>query len=266
MSVSGGFLFPVSAVTGLDFPGIAGTTTTMRFNFSNPQSNGLPIYGPSGQGVTIIWRAYPRQQASFYTTFFWANDDGTGTLNTCWFWDSGNIGSTWGAHPYPDPSPNGTDHFWEIACEGQDAVAGSHIVYDRWYTQAFRCWGASGNVKHHEFYYDLPDTAKVVTYTTSSSSWGDNLPPFPKLTFGDAPHNEGGEVYSGILRNFLIYNDLLSTADILNEYASPGSTVDGAASLWYKNLNPTPSDISDKSGNGHHPSWVGSERPTLYST
>ncbi len=43
------------------------------------------------------------------------------------------------------------------------------------------------------------------------------------------------------------------------------STVAGAANFRYLNVNPTPTDISDKSGRGHHPSWVGSERPALYS-
>ena len=37
-------------ITGLDFPGSAGATTTMRFKFANPQNNGLPIYGPGGTG------------------------------------------------------------------------------------------------------------------------------------------------------------------------------------------------------------------------
>ena len=35
--------------------------------------------------------------------------------------------------------------------------------------------------------------------------------------------------------------------------------------MWYMNLNPTPSDIGDKSGAGHNPAWVGSARPQLWS-
>jgi hypothetical protein len=249
-----------TGVTGLDFPGTAGTS--IRFRWTNPQNLGLPIYGPSGQGVTYIWRAYPRQKASYYTTFFWANDDGSCNLNA-WFWDNGSINTTYGAHPYPDPPPNGTEHYWEIAIEGQDVVNPTHIVYNRWYTQAFRVWGAPGSVKHHEYYYDLPDTSKVITYTTDRSSWGDKLPPGPALTFGDAPHNCGGETYSGILRGFQIYNTLLSTAEISQEIDTPFSSAK-AGSIWYLNLNPTPSDISDKSGKGHQPAWVGSARPALY--
>jgi hypothetical protein len=28
------------------------------------------------------------------------------------------------------------------------------------------------------------------------------------------------------------------------------------ANIWYMNIDPTPSDISDKSGKGHHPVWA----------
>ncbi|MCC6988444.1 MAG: hypothetical protein IT181_05565, partial [Acidobacteria bacterium] len=75
--------------TGLDFPGSAAVAAspgpyprTMRFKFENPHLNGLPIYGPNGQGVTYIWRAFPRQQAGYYTAFFWGNDDGRNDIST----------------------------------------------------------------------------------------------------------------------------------------------------------------------------------------
>ena len=71
--------------TGLDFPGSASVSTTMRFRFSNPQNNGLPIYGPNGNGVTYIWKAYPRKQPGHYTTFFWGNDGKGGRLHLLWF-------------------------------------------------------------------------------------------------------------------------------------------------------------------------------------
>ena len=64
---------PAPGISGLDFPGSAAVATTMRFRFLNP----LPIYP-----ATYIWRAYPRQQAGYYTAFFWGNDDGQGTLKT----------------------------------------------------------------------------------------------------------------------------------------------------------------------------------------
>ena len=53
------------AMTGLDFPGSAATSGTVRFRFTNP----LAIYP-----ATYMWRVKPRQQNGYYTTFFWGND------------------------------------------------------------------------------------------------------------------------------------------------------------------------------------------------
>ncbi len=229
----------------------------MRFRFSNPQDIGLPIYGPNGAGVTYIWRAYPRQQNGYYTAFFWGNDGQ-------FWWDGNNPNTFYGAHPYPDTQPSGSTHKWEIAVEGNDFVNGA-VVYNRWYIQAFRAW-SDGAGKHHEFYWDLPNTdaSRVVT-RLSSSSYGNTNPPVPALTFGDAPWAPGNEVWNGILRGFQIYNSKLSLGDIQSEVTSPLSTAAGKGSVWYLNVNPTPGDISDKSGRGHHPVWVGNERPQLWS-
>ena len=243
---------PISA---LDFPGSAAVATTMRFRFLSP----LAIYP-----ATYIWRAYPRQQAGYYTAFFWGNDDGQGTLKT-FLWTS-NVGadSYYGAHPYPNPPPSGTAHDWEISIEQDDFVNGA-VVYNRWYTQALRVWSdASG--KHHEFYWDLPNTDASHRVTrTSPTTWGNVNPPVPTLTWGDAPWNPGNEVWNGMLRGIQIYSANLSVSDILSEANAPLSTAAGAANIWYFNLNPTPTDISDKSGAGHHPVWVGDLRPGLWT-
>ena len=243
--------------TGLDFPGSAAVSTTMRFKFDNPQNDGLPIYGPGGTGVTYIWRAYPRQQAGYYTTFFWGNDG-------AFWWDSGSPNTYYGAHPYPQPPPSGITHRWEVATDGGDFLSAENVVYDRWYTQALVAW-SDGSGKHTLFYWDLPDQTRVIS-VDSSTSYGNTLPPNPALTWGDAPWAPGNEVWNGILRGIQIYSTKLSLADIQSEVTSPLSTPAGANNIWYLNLNPTPSDISDKSGNGHHPSWVGNERPALYSS
>jgi hypothetical protein len=266
------FLYPrflcagvAQAETGLDFPGSVGVTTTMRFVFANPQNNGLPIYGPGGNGVTYIWRAYPREQPSYYTTFFWGNDDGQGNLYT-FFWDHTNANTFYGAHPYPVPHPIGDVHYWEIATDvGGDYLSTEEVVFDRWYTQALVVWADGSDRKHSIFYWDLPDTGIFVEHTTAPG-YGDTDPPAPALTFGDAPWNPGNEVYNGILRGFRVYATKLSESDILAEAAAPLSTPAGAANIWYLNMNPTPTDISDKSGAGHHPAWVGSERPSLYQS
>lgn len=241
-------------IFGLDFPGSAAVATTMRFRFLNP----LAIYP-----ATYIWRAYPRRQAGYYTAFFWGNDDGQENLNT-FLWINGGADSYYGAHPYPNPPPNGTEHNWEVSVEQNDYQNGA-VVYDRWYTQALRVWSdASG--KHHEFYWDLPNTGAAHRVTrTSPTTWGNVNPPVPTLTWGDAPWAPGNEVWNGILRGIQVYSANLSVAEILSEATSPLSTSAGAGNIWYLNLDPTPSDISDKSGRGHNPAWVGNLRPSLWS-
>jgi hypothetical protein len=250
------------ADTGLDFPGTA--ATTIRFKFANPHLNGLPIYGTGGAGVTYIWKAYPRQKALYYTTFFWGNDDGNGSICPTFHWvGSCNDADTYyGAHPYPDWQGGS---LWEIAVERNDYTNGA-VVPNRWYTQALRVW-SDGSGKHHIFYWDLPytDSSHIVS-RISPTSYGNTNPPSPTLTWGDAPWNPGNEIYYGILRGIQIYSSLLSVSDMISESTTPLSTSAGAANIWYLNTNPTPSDISDKSGKGHNPAWVGSGRPTLYTS
>jgi hypothetical protein len=228
----------------------------MRFRFLNP----LAIYP-----ATYIWRAYPRQQAGYYTAFFWGNDDGKGNLDTFLWVSDGSADSYYGAHPYPNPAPNGTAHDWEISVQQIDPVNGA-VIYNRWYTQALVVWSDANGNKHHEFYWDLPNTdvSYMVIYT-APASYGNTNPPLPALTWGDAPWNPGREVWNGILRGIQVYSANLSEADILSEAITPRSTSAGDASIWYLNLNPTPTDISDKSGKGNHPAWVGNERPSLWS-
>ena len=251
VTVSGGV-----AQAGLNFPGSAAVATTMRFRFFNP----LAIFP-----ATYIWRAYPRRQAGYYTAFFWGNDDGQENINTFLWAGSFDADSYYGAHPYPDGGSAANTHKWEISVSQADYVNGV-VVYDRWYTQALRVWADASGQKHHEFYWDLPNTdaAHMVSRTTSAD-WGNRSPPVPALTWGDAPWAPGREVWNGILRGIQVYSANLSVPEILSEVSAPLSTGNGASNVWYLNLNPTPSDIADKSGAGHNPSWVGAERPTLWT-
>jgi hypothetical protein len=246
---------PAAGSTGLDFPGSAAVETTLRFRFLNP----LAPYP-----ATYIWCAYPRRQAGYYTAFFWGNDDGRGTLDT-FLWKPGRDADTYyGAHPYPDPPPGGTQHNWEVSIERQDFL-GRPVVYDRWYVQALRVWGDPLG-KFHEFYWDLPNThTPYRVVRRSSPSWGNAAPPVPTLTWGDAPWAPGNEVWNGILRGIRVYSVKLTLMEILREAVKPMSTRRGRANVWYLNMDPTPDDIADRSGRGHHPEWVGMERPRLWA-
>lgn len=239
---------------GLDFPGSAGVRQTMRFRFRNP----LAIYP-----ATYLWWALPRRQAGYYTAFFWGNDDGKNDLRTFLWTPSGDADSYYGAHPYPRPRPKGTDHDWEISVLQQDIVHGV-VEYDRWHRQALRVW-ADPSGKYHEFYWDLPQTdRKHRVVFKAPRSWGNVMPPAPALTWGDAPWAPGNEVWNGVLRGIQVYSRCLSVGEILRESLQPRATEAGRRSLWYLNSDPTPEDISDHSGHGHHPEWVGPERPALW--
>jgi hypothetical protein len=241
-----------AAETGLDFPGSAATTGTIRFRFTNP----LPIYP-----ATYVWRYLPRSQPSYYTTFFWGND---GEFR----WHDGHADSYYGAHPYPFPAPHfvpidqvGPRH-WEISVNSIDTLSEETVDYGRWHVQALRVW-SDWRGKEHEYFWDLPDTSKVLRYT-APRAYGETNPPKPSLTFGDAPWNESNEIMDGILRGIQVYTARLTVAEILGEATSPLSTPAGGRCAWYVNINPTPTDIADKSGRGHNPEWVGPERPSLW--
>ena len=226
---------PAKTISGLDFPGSAGTSKTMRFAFTSP----LAAYP-----ATYIWRSYPRQQLSYYTAFFWGNNGQFYNENTYY-----------GFHPYPDWD-TASQHFWEIAAPpGGDFLNLTHVIYDRWYIQVAIC-KQEGNKIVEEFYWDWPNTTKVIRHLGEKYS----DPPHPGLIVGDAPWNQGNEVWDGVLRGFQFYNVAMRPEDIAKEIDSPGSQY----TPWYLNINPTPDDISDKSGNAHHPSWAGAERPGLW--
>jgi hypothetical protein len=244
---------------GLDFPGSAATQGTIRFRFTSP----LAPYP-----ATYIWKILPRSQASYYTTFFWGNDDGASDVST-FLWDGGKSNTYYGAHPYPYPAPNivppeqvGPRH-WEISVSSMDVLSASTVDYDRWHSQALLVWADVRGLKHHVFYWDLPDTRKVIRHV-EKAQYGELLPPKPTLTFGDAPWSPSKEILFGSLRGIQIYSGKLSVPDVLMELKAPLSTKPGSACIWYLNLNPTPEDISDKSGSGNDPEWVGEERPGLW--
>jgi hypothetical protein len=271
LMISGSGAF-ASTITGLDFPGSKGTS--VRFRFLNP----LAIYP-----ATYIWRARPRAQPAdwptssqyFYTTFFWSNDvagSGVGPTdgsinNSLFLWDGGSANTYYGAHPYPQGTPDGGNPpnygapftastvKWEIATDGFDWTSQQSVGFDQWYTQAFVAWADENGFKHTAFYWDLSDPTRVITHTTYPS-YGNTMPPVPTLTFGDAPWHQGWEVYNGVLRGIRVYSTNLSLSDIQSEADAPLSTAAGKANIWYMNMNPTPDDILDKSGAGHNPSWV----------
>ncbi len=240
-----------AAAFGLEWPG-NGAVRRMLY-WHNP----FPIYD-----ATYIFQVYPRKKTgtyNYYTTFFWGND---GTF----VWDGGIANTYYGAHPYPIPAPSGPGQ-WEISVYSSDYVTGTEVQWGRWYVQAFRAWRESPSITHHEFYYDLPDTTKVIKKTIVDPTWASKNPPTPAIVIGQAPDLNGAswggypawEEFNGIIRGIQIYSGLLSLSDIQSEIVAPKSTPAGRSFIWYLNTDPRPKDVTDKKGMGiaHNPSWSG---------
>lgn len=235
-------------VTGLIWGSNGSGSTMFRFIDANLQ----PFYP-----ATYIRKVKHVQQSGYYTQFFWGWKNG-GDFTASGFY---------GSHPYPKTPPDGNTHYWEVSEGGTDFTTddNSHdttVAYDTWKTQVTRVY-AVGNTLKVEYYWDWDaGTDRIIT-----GSKDDYLTPASPaaLTVGDAPWNPNAEMLSGTIRGFQFYQDDLSLSDIASEIASPLSTAAGIAGIWYLNINPTVADISDKSGQGHNPEWVGANRPTLYT-
>jgi FG-GAP-like repeat/FG-GAP repeat len=243
--------------TGLEWSGNESTTFERRIVFANP----FPIYP-----ATYVFRVFPRKKAGpnprYYTTFFWGN-------NGSFSWDGGLPNTYYGMHPYPNPPPDGPGQ-WEISVLSNDFVSGSEVQWDRWYTQVIRVFRVNASTTRHEFYWDWPDRTKLLDNDIIDPDWAARNPPKPAIVVGQAPNNglgqswggyAGFEEFKGIIRGMQFYNSLLTLPQVESELATPGSVV----RPWYLNLNPTPTDISDKSGSNHDPVWEGRDRPALWT-
>jgi hypothetical protein len=266
---------PPAAISGLEWGGNETTNTQRVLRWLNP----FAIYD-----ATYIFRVYPKGPKSgstnpaYWTTFFWGN---YGDFS----WDGGGANTYYGGHPYPfDGNTQSTNQDWEISAYFTDD-RGPAVTWNRWYTQVFRAWRESASITHHEFIFDWDlfvssnGASGMFSKDINDSTWADTNPPTPSIVVGEAPPNNantaswggyaGREQFKGIIRGLQFYDARLgsaasptvaNTTAIANEIATPGSS----RTPWYLNLNPTPSDVTDKSGSGHNPSFPGST-PSLWT-
>lgn len=217
-----------------------------------------------------------------YRAWFWHSPN-TGT------WDSGAY--SYGTHPFPcgggyngsgystgGTGGSGTEQFFEIAgvtgpvdkiavpmepaLECEDAT---------WYAVARTCETISGGTEiRHRFYPDVinaPGDYIEDTRTITGISGAAGSTPAFYLGASDWRQGLGGggnptmtdEALGAVVRGIRLFDAALSITDIQAEIAAIGSntpaSVAGAASVWYINDNPTPADVTDKSGEGHDPEW-----------
>lgn len=237
------------AITGLIFPSNGDANNDVRFVLT-----GASLLNPFP--ATYIWKVKNIQQNGYYTNFFWGPD---GTFTGAGYY---------GFHPYPDSPPSGSAHKYEVSANGGDYVTGSPaITIGSFVTQAAVITNSGGNVTM-TYYYDLSSLSNKIT-PPAYSGYAAGFPPAgtPALIFGGAPWNPGNECLSGTLRGIQVYASALSEANIAAAAALEydASVLALGLNPWYLNMNPTPTDITDKSGNGHNPSWSTANRPTLYT-
>ena len=266
---------PPPAPTGLDFP--SNDTAGSDIGLDWTGSAMLPR-----NGHTVVWKYRPVQQNGYYALMWHVRADDT--------WGSSQY--EFGTHPYPAASSSvessgqsnsgtgssGTAHYWEIAgLLGGDFLCspggggGTLVVKDAWYTQARQTEvvNVSGtDYVRHRFWPDLDNNPSLVIEQDYPLS-GLGSPPTMKFRMGVSPWTASGsanaECPSGVVRHVLMYDAALTLSEIQAKAARVyDDSVAVDSRCWYSNINPTPSDVSDKSGAGHSPSWANANRPGLW--
>lgn len=249
----------------------------------------FPTKGPSSANIQLLWQGadlLPRenhtaiwkinhtQMTGYYAVAWHTSHDGT--------WHAS--GYEYGTHPHPcdgtvlssgqravGTSGSGEEHFFGvsglgafdyIASPGQQAAG--QLEYGRWYTQARTAELINdGATVRHRYYIDLENDPDLFIQQDNSASWP--TPVDPTFLFGSSPWATQ-ECLGGMLTAIQLYDAALTAAEIvarMNLETDAAVVAADPGSLFYCNVLPTPTDVTDKSGNGHHPSWVNANRPTL---
>ena len=247
-----------------------------RYGLICPQNNGQPIVqmrqsgaalrsiSANGDKFSIIWKSYYYQQAGYYSNWFYAgNPEGAFASD----------GAYIGCHPYPDGGgTTPTTHKFEVSHDFTDTVTDDNsnstvVTKNQWYTHYVTMSVVSGGMQA-KFYWDILNSTNKVISTTGSWSTSQTTPCFCMLSTCWESYALQETAY-GITRGIQMYNDIPTLADAQIEAANDTSntpvTAWGIAHVHYMNQNPTPSDITDKSGAGHNFAWLNANRPTLWT-
>jgi len=253
----------VSGAFGLEFPSNSAAVNTTDpyavLEFSNPQSNGLPLYGVGGSGITVVRKIKmkPTLQPGYTAQIWWSQADGA---------FGGASEGMWGFHPYPakgydqlnNYGPGGAGYFiHEIATAGRDVVEtntewatgdnpsaptltrGYAVAANTTYLQGARITRNNASSKTLIYYHNLPNVgaSDQISWTETTSNYGETTPPTPKLTIGDSPwyaafqHERADCIYDAIK----IFSSVLSESDMLAEAAdfTTIATAAGEAAIWW---------------------------------
>ncbi len=269
-----------SAVYGVIWPSNPDTNSDVRLNWTGSAS-------VSRTAQTIIWKANYAQQDGYYAVWWRLPDAASSFTATEWHF---------GTHPWPGSTSvngageatggtgsTGTVHQQEIATIGASvdyitspsAANGGPFTVTKgvWITSAATVEVISGTTLRHTYWPDISNTTSFIRQDRTLASL--NTPTSERVVFGGSPwtaddptSGKNSESASGTFRYWKMFSAALSITDIATEAASNSDsavTTAGIASAFYSNINPTPTDVTDKSGNGNDPAWANSNRPTLYT-
>lgn len=261
--------------TGLDFPPNHMPGSDARLVWSGADM--LPR-----NAHTAIWQARYVQQNGYYAVAWHTSNDGT--------WHASLF--EYGTHPYPTTGTvdasgqstggtgsEGMEQYFEIAGLGaSDFIASPGpgptypLVTDVWLMQA-RTAEIVGDQVRHRYWPDLDDPDAFIEQHAplDGIDQAEAVAVSPAFTIGGSPWTgdgvSNGESPASVLRNFAFFSTPLPIDDLVAEATSDSDTpvtTAGADSVWYINRNPTPDDITDKSGANHSPVWANDQRPGLY--
>jgi hypothetical protein len=237
------------------------TAPYAALEFANPQTNGLPLWGVSGGGVTVVrkLRVTSPSQQGYYAQFWWCRGDGLFSATDGY----------WGMHPYPTTQTNlGTTHIWEIAIGGGDYIdfLGNQpgvqtnaiaVAYGSVLKQVMIVTRAGVSSKTLTFYPDATNTASpnFIQRLEVTANYGETNPASPKVIIGDSPWFAGfqHERFGGTLDAIKIITPALSLADAISEVNdfSRMVTSGGQTGIWWgKNGFNSVDDLTCSYGTG----------------
>jgi hypothetical protein len=241
---------------------------------------------PSRTSCTLVWHQQVFEQTDYYGGLLFAPQTSSfdGGRFTAMFVQYGATGAfnSAGQRTAGAPSPiyeeiaglgNGTSNDF-IASPESIVGAGnqeSYLVdFDVWVKKAVTIETIGGTTVRHTFYVDLEDTSKTIIQEIPLSQI-DLQGNDPGLYYGTPPWITGfnaGESAYGRARGFKFFSGVLDLEDILTEAnteSNTPATSAGLSSVYYTNINPTSTDVADKSGEGNDFTWTTANRPTDYA-
>ena len=190
------------------------------------------MWGPSGQGVTVIRRVYVN------------SSPGPGYKAMIWYTRGDPVfdGGNWGFHPYPvGGGTSTTSWIWEIAAATQDITAtragGTRAVTTgRWYLQALRMRRNSSSSRDITAWLDLPSTAtnNIIDSGDLGSLGEGGLAATPQLVIGDSPWYPSyqNERFGGRQAEIKIIAKALSDSDCVIEATNMNVLMTPDAQNW----------------------------------